>query len=224
MDSSTDTNVYFTITFAKGVLNKLESKKIDENCNAMEKLLKLYETKSTTNMHMFDAEEKLKRYNNVKDIINDYMITRLSVYDDRKKYQINELNSILIRLSNKAKYISELLDGTIDLRKKKRDVIIQMLISKGYDMIEGEYKYLLKMPMDSVSEENVEKLLKDKGDRERELKKLKTTSIQQMWLRELEELKDQYGKFKITREKMQMEYKTKKTKKIKKLKLKNKQK
>ena len=30
-----------------------------------------------------------------------------------------------------------------------------MLMSKSYDMIDGEYKYLLKMPMDSESEENV---------------------------------------------------------------------
>ena len=91
---------------------------IDDNCNGLEKLLKLYETKSTTNMHMFDADEKLKHYSNVKDIINDYMITRLSVYDDRKKYQINMLSSMLKVLTNKAKYISELLEGTIDLGKR----------------------------------------------------------------------------------------------------------
>ena len=221
-DSSTDTNVHFTITFAKGVLEKLESKKIDDNCNGLEKLLKLYETKSTTNMHMFDADEKLKHYSNVKDIINDYMITRLSVYDDRKKYQINMLSSMLKVLTNKAKYISELLEGTIDLRKKKRDEITNMLMSKSYDMIDGEYKYLLKMPMDSVSEENVEKLVNEKTEREIELNKLKNTSIQKMWLYELNELKLQYSKFKLTREKLQMENKVKRVKKLKMKKIKKK--
>jgi DNA topoisomerase-2 len=182
----------------------------------------LYETKSTTNMHMFDADEKLKHYSNVKDIINDYMITRLSVYDDRKKYQINMLSSMLKVLTNKAKYISELLEGTIDLRKKKRDEITNMLMSKSYDMIDGEYKYLLKMPMDSVSEENVEKLVNEKTEREIELNKLKNTSIQKMWLYELNELKLQYSKFKLTREKLQMEHKVKKVKKLKMKKIKKK--
>ena len=38
-------------------------------------------------------------------------------------------------LSNKAKYIQENLDGTIDLRNKKKDLIIKMLEDKEYDKI-----------------------------------------------------------------------------------------
>ena len=52
-----------------------------------------------------------------------------------------------------------------------------------------DYKYLLKMPMDSVSEENVERLLKDKNGKESELSIIQSTSIEKMWLNELDELK-----------------------------------
>ena len=46
-------------------------------------------------------------------------------------------------LSNKAKYIQENLNGTIDLRKKKMDQVIAMLTDKGYAKLDNdeEYKY-----------------------------------------------------------------------------------
>jgi hypothetical protein len=43
--------------------------------------------------------------------------------------------------------------------------------------------------MDSVSEENVERLLKDKSNKEKELAIIQSTSIEKMWLNELDELK-----------------------------------
>ena len=45
------------------------------------------------------------------------------------------------------------------------------------------------MPMDSVSEENVVRLLKDKTGKENELSIIQSTSIEKMWLNELDELK-----------------------------------
>ena len=84
-----------------------------------------------------------------------------------------------------------------DLRKKQKDIIIQMLENKGYDKIgrdidDIDYKYLIKMPMDSVSEENVDKLLKDRGNKELELEIIEKTTINQMWNTELDNLKELY--------------------------------
>ena len=44
------------------------------------------------------------------------------------------------------------------------------------------------MTMDSVSHENVEKLLKDKEEKENLLKKIEKTTIEKMWLNDLQEL------------------------------------
>jgi len=105
-------------------------------------------------------------------------------------------------LSNKARYIQELLDDTIDLRKKKKDEVFAMLKSKGYDVIDEdeEYKYLVKMAMDSVTSENVEKLLKEVDGKQTELHIVKSTTIQQMWLQELGELEEEYIKYRLDRE------------------------
>jgi DNA topoisomerase-2 len=200
-DMSKDTNVDFTITFAKGKLEELEQSKGDHGCNGLEKLLKLYTTNTTTNMHLFDAKDTLQKYEKVSDIIDDYYTTRLKMYQDRKDYMIEALENELVLLSNKAKYIKENLDGTIDLRKKKKEQITAMLEQKGYDKIDDDedYKYLVKMPMDSVTEESVEKLLKDKGNKEVELDNVKKTTINKMWISELDQLRVQYIEYKEER-------------------------
>jgi DNA topoisomerase-2 len=203
-DMSKDTNVDFTITFAKGKLEELEQSKGDYACNGLEKLLKLYTTNTTTNMHLFDADDKLQKYEKISDIIDAYYDERLKLYQTRKDYMIDAIEKELVLLSNKAKYIQENLDGTIDLRKKKKEQVLTMLQGKGYDIIDDdvEYKYLTKMPMDSVTEENVEKLLKEKGTKEQDLNVIKSTSINQMWSSELDNLLEQYLEYKETRQRL----------------------
>ena len=200
-DMSKDTNVDFTITFAKGKLEELEQAKGDYECNGVEKLLKLYTTNTTTNMHLFDSDDKLQKYEKVTEIIDCYYETRLKLYGSRKEYMISALEKELVMLSNKARYIKENLDGTIDLRKKKKEEVNAMLLAKGYKIMDDDtdYKYLVKMPMDSVTEENVNKLLKDKGNKEVELDTIKNTTIQQMWNKELDHLKVQYIEYKESR-------------------------
>jgi DNA topoisomerase-2 len=213
-DMSKDTNVDFTITFNKGKLEELEKSKGDYDCNGLEKLLKLYTTNTTTNMHLFDANDTLQKYDKVSDIIDTYYETRLKMYGTRKAYMIDALEKELVLLSNKAKYIKENLDGTIDLRKKKREQVIELLKSKGYDNIDGdeEYKYLVKMPMDSVTEENVDKLLKDKGSKEFELETIRNTTINKMWVSEIDNLREQYVEYKTERSRLMSGEETKKKK------------
>jgi DNA topoisomerase-2 len=214
-DMSKDTNVDFTITFAKGKLEELENAKGDYGCNGLEKLLKLYTTNTTTNMHLFDANDTLHKYDKITDIIDAYYEVRLKMYQERKNYMINNLEHELILLSNKAKYIKENLEGTVDLRKKKKEQVVQMLETKGYDKINSDnedYNYLVKMPMDSVTEENVEKLLNEKGKKETELDIVKTTSNNKMWLNELNKLHEVYLCYKEERTQLMNGEETKKKK------------
>jgi len=187
-DMSTDKKVDVEIIFHEPVDESME---LNGMYNKLEKALKLYTTQSTNNMHLFNHEEKLSKYEEIEDILNAYVPVRLDYYQKRKDYQIQTLERELKLLSNKAKYIQENLDGTIDLRNKKKDLIIKMLEDKEYDKIDGDndFKYLLKMPMDSVSEENAEKIKLDKENKEKEMETLKSTTIQEIWLRELSELK-----------------------------------
>jgi DNA topoisomerase-2 len=201
---STEVNVDFTITFPRGKLRDLEASEDANGINGVEKLLKLSTTISTTNMHMFNSECKLHKYDSVNEIIDDFYNVRIALYQKRKAYLVEEMERKLVKLSNRAKYIQETLAGTIDLRRKKADVVTKLLQDKQYAMIDGDYKYLIKMPMDSVTEENVEQIMKETKDTEHALDVLKKTTVEKMWLKELSNLSSDYAKYKTKREKLQL--------------------
>ena len=91
-----------------------------------------------------------------------------------------------------------------------------MLADKKYDIIDDDkdYKYLVKMPMDSVSEENIQKLLKEKDDKESELEIVKNTTEKQMWLKELKNLEKHYALYREKREEQQKGLDTKTRRKL----------
>ena len=187
---STEVIVDITVTFPRGKLNELLSQTDSvTGVNGVEKLLKLSTTISTTNMHMFNSECKLHKYTSVEEVIDDFYGVRISMYGKRKERMISDLQKKLVKLSNRAKYIMGTLDGSIDLRRKNATTVTALLTEKGFD---GDYKYLIKMPMDSVTEENVERIMKERGDADTELELLKKTSLESMWLSELNKLQAEY--------------------------------
>jgi len=155
-------------------------------------------------MRLFNAYDKLKKYENVESIIDEYYETRLTMFQTRKDYMINTLEKELIVLLNKSKYINENLNDTIDLRRKKKEDVIEMLTNKGYDIIEGdtEYKYLTKMPMDSVTDENATKIFDEYTKKTNEIDQIKNKTITEMWSIELTNLKTEYIIYKNNRELM----------------------
>jgi len=180
-DMSTDVVVDFTITFQRGKLEDLETD-IFDHYNGVEKLLKLYCLKSTTNMHLFDADEKLRKYESVSAICDAFHVKRLEIYVKRKEAQLMAILKALTSAQNKMRYLEELLSGTIDLRNMKRQAILEMFSSKGYE------PELLKMPMDMVSEDNVQKCVNELRDLEQQYVELQSKSVEEIWHAELVDL------------------------------------
>ena len=199
----TEVSIDFTVVFPKDKLADLENSKDANGCNGVEKLLKLFTTVSTTNMHMFDSNIKLHKYNSVEEIIEDFYNIRLSTYQKRKDYLVADMEKKLVKLSNRARYIQETLAGNIDLRRKTAEQVTALLTGMKFDLYDGDYKYLVKMPMDSVTQENVASIMKEKADTEMELSQLKGTTLEKMWSMELDELEKQYDIYKKKREQIQ---------------------
>ena len=148
-------------------------------------------------MHLFDQNDHLNKYETIEEIINNYYDLRLEYYTKRKNSMLIELENDLNTISNKARFISMNINDEIDLRKKKNDEINEIMSTLKFDKDKNKdnYNYLVKMPMDSVSEENVEKLMKEKEEKQEKLDKLKSKTILNIWIEELEILKLEYNKF-----------------------------
>ena len=192
----TEVSIHFTVVFPKGKLDEI-------GMDGAEKLLKLSTTIKTSNIHMFGADRKLKKYENVEELIRDYYEVRLSMYHKRKNHLLDALTKKTMILTNKARYIEYILIDKIDLRRKNADAVETMLSGNSFDKLDGDYKYLVKMPMDSVTAENVERLRKERDETIRELEVLRQTTLEQMWMRELDTLESKYVQYKKIREDLQ---------------------
>ena len=199
----TEVTVDFTIVFPKGKIQELEASVDANGCNGVEKLLKLFTTISTTNMHMFNSEFKLHKYTTIEEIIDDFYGVRMGIYQKRKAYLVEDMEKKLVKLSNRARYIQETLAGTIDLRRKTGVQVTELLTGMKFALYDGDYKYLIKMPMDSVTQENVANIMKEKENTETELAALKATPLEKLWTNELDVLDAEYDKYKKHREQIQ---------------------
>jgi DNA topoisomerase-2 len=148
-------------------------------------------------MNLFDAHEKLRKYATIYDIIEDYYTERLALYAKRKAAMLAQLANELRVLSNRAKYIQEVLDDKLELRRQTKEAIFAKMTAHGYEHIDGdtEFKYLLKMPMDSVTDENVKLLLSERDTKRAQHQGLTATSIETLWTRDLDELEVEYKKW-----------------------------
>jgi len=206
-DMSTDTVVDITVTFHPSYPHtpkELQAAVIDADAgtNKLEKLLALFTTQSTTNMNLFDAHEKLRKYATIYDIIEDYYTERLALYAKRKAAMLAQLANELRVLTNRARYIQEILDDKLELRRQTKEAIHAKMVAHGYEHIDNdvEFKYLLKMPMDSVTDENVKSLLAERDTKRAQHQGLQDTTIQALWTKDLDELEQEYKKWIATGE------------------------
>lgn len=201
-DMSTDSVVDITVTFHPSYPHTpkdMEAAIVDADAgtNKLEKLLGLFTTQSTTNMNLFDAREKLRKYATIYNVIEDYYVERLSLYSKRKTAMLAQIGNELRVLTNRARYIQEVLDDKLELRRQTKEAVFAKMTAHGYEHIEGdtEFKYLLKMPMDSVTDENVRHLLSERDSKRAQHKGLTDTTIQALWTKDLDELETEYKKW-----------------------------
>ena len=181
-DNSTDKDVNILVKFAKGYLAAKSSLVI-------EKMLKMAVIKTTNNMHLFNVNEQLKRYNTVREIIDEFYEERLVMYEKRRQYHLKNIEMLLKTINNKVLYIEGLLNNSIDLRGKSASMIDSMLLDCGLEKEKDSFQYLTKMAMDSVSKENVERLQNQKVGLDIEYKKLHISNAKSLWFDDIQELK-----------------------------------
>ena len=152
-------------------------------------------------MYLFDSQLRLKKYDHVADIVDEFYCVRLAAYEKRRQHLMKTAEKDLVVLSNKARYILETLSGQIDLRHKTAAEIDNLLMCKNFDktstndsdITNGSYDYLLRLRMDSVSKERAQKIVQERDNLQQELAQLRSTTSEQMWLGELQVLAQEYA-------------------------------
>lgn len=192
-DENTDNEVYFKLKFKPGYLDKTNKEEI-------EKEFKLCKKISLTNIHLFNDKGIIQKFDTIDDVMDEFYVYRLNKYIERKKYQLDKLNRELEFISWKVKFILMVIDKKIKINNKKKSVIEEKLVEKGFPKLsknngDKNYDYLLSMPLWNLTHEKVEELKKHKENKETEYDELENKPVEQIWTEELEELENKYHKW-----------------------------
>jgi len=187
-NNNTDEEVYFKIT--------LDGKKSDDlSEKELVQKFKLNKKISISNMHLYDKDDKIKKYGNVNDILREFYQVRLDAYTVRKNYYLHKYQKELDALKWKMKFIEDVLGDRIVINRKKRDEIVEQLVKKKYpEQNNDKYDYLLSMPIHSFTYEKIEDLKEKIANKEEEISLLESKSEKEIWLDEIAEFKAAYIK------------------------------
>ncbi|XP_061378128.1 DNA topoisomerase 2 [Danaus plexippus] len=122
---NTDTTVRFVVTLLPGKLAEVEAEGIH-------KVFKLQTTISMTCMNAFDHNNCLKKYDKVEEVLHEFYGIRLRYYARRKEWLEGQLQAEADKLSNQARFILEKCDKGLVVENKKRKVLVEELIKRGY--------------------------------------------------------------------------------------------
>ena len=192
-----DTKVHFELVFHKDDLYNLTCnlEQNDDGQNKFEKTFKLTSKLNTSNMVLYDRNGYLKKYNSPLEIIDDYFEVRMEFYDKRKKHQLDSLEKELVMVNAKVKFIEEFISGDIIISNRKKSDILQQLETREYPKVEDSYDYLIKMPIYNLTTERIEELRKDRDVKMKDFKNLKSKTLENMYLEELDDFMESYQRF-----------------------------
>ena len=138
------------------------------------KLFKL-EKSYTENYTLLNEFGKLKIFESSDEILKYFVDFRLTFYQKRKDFQINQYNNQINVLDNKLRFIKSIIDGLLAVNNRKKEVIEKDLIKMKFDKVDDNFDYLLRMPIYSLTKETYDRLKEDMDNKKTELAWLKKT-------------------------------------------------
>ena len=182
--------------FSTDNIPKFEIKENSAELELTIESLKLTSTISTSNMVLFDTNQKLKKYETVYDIINEFCHFRYGFYIKRKVYLIKTIENELLVLKNKFRFLTEVMNEKLIIQDVDESDIVNTLKKTGYFLVDNdeEFKYLLNMQIRSFSKQKLEDLKKNILKLEKELDIINNISEAQMWENDLKDFEKEYKK------------------------------
>ncbi len=151
--------------------------------------LKLIKTISE-NYTCIDANNTVRVFKDTNEIFNYYYDVRLSFIEKRKKYMLDKLLQDINIAKSRQFYIIKVIEDKILLKNKsKANIIEQISIFNEIIKFQDSYNYLINMPMHSVSTDTVDELIKKVQELETNYNELLNTSLEQLWLNDIKDLK-----------------------------------
>lgn len=141
-------------------------------------------SRETENFTLWDTNGKIKEYNSVEEVIQDFVAWRLERYEERRQALLKKNADELEWLNNKLRFILYYLKNSKEFSNKNKKDMISILEKEKFIDIEK----LIRIPIYALTKDEIESLKKEIADVEAAVKKLKATTNKEMYKKELSEL------------------------------------
>lgn len=184
-DQSTENDVHFTISL---IDTDIDDTKGDGGEKELIEKIGLCDCMHTSNMVLFDKNDKIKKYDSVNEIMKEFCQERYDMYKQRKQGILKAMKTELKYLKNKYRFIKEVVEGVINIKEQEDAALLEILEDRDYDLKEGKYEYLVSIQMRHITKTKINELdeqIKKLQDKINDYSKKTEKSI---WLEELKEL------------------------------------
>lgn len=113
VENHTTSKVSFTVQLQAAKLTRMIR-------SGLEKAFKLETNLRITNMHAFDENYEMRKFDSAESIADAFFPQRLALYHDRKSVLESEMNYDAAVLRNKAQFIQAVTAGEVDLMSGKK--------------------------------------------------------------------------------------------------------
>ena len=166
-----------------------------KNPEEFEKRFHLTTSWKSSNMCCFDTKLNIVKYDTIGDILEEFYVARLELYEVRRQHMIAALKDHLEELGAKWLFIRSIVDGSLKIMNQDDDVVLAGLKALNLpprsdrdapDSL-AAYEYLLRMRVDRIKKKAVVEaeeeviIVKDK------LVALEKTTASELWKVDLDE-------------------------------------
>jgi DNA topoisomerase-2 len=171
-DTSTDQQINIVI---KGIDEKVLAKSLTEKVK-------------TTNMHAFNHKGIITKYATLNDILEEFVMVRRGLYEDRRRHQLGVIADKLPYHENVVRFIKDQISDKpkVVLKKKSLKECDEILKQNQYELINDSYDYILSLPVSAFTLEKIKKHEDDRINLKVQQEDLEKTTWREMWLADLE--------------------------------------
>jgi DNA gyrase/topoisomerase IV subunit B len=182
INKSTDKDVYFECIIEKDQ---------EKSENWIQKF-KLSTNICISNMYLY-VNNELYKFNSVQEIILQFCKERLVKYVERKKLLLKGLEIDLIYLANKIRFLEMVINGSLIIFKKKKELVIKEMEILGFVKKENSFDYCVKMPIETFTYEKILELKNEENSVQKKYLEMSNISENQIWINEIDEWKNMYN-------------------------------
>jgi DNA topoisomerase II len=135
----------------------------------------------TNNMHAFDHDGNVRRYEDSLHVLREFCAVRRKMYAVRKSHLMRDMRASFEALAREIKFVRLVVDGELVVFKRRSDEVLADMQKHG---LEGSDE-LLRLPITRFTQDHVEAMLKKQQSMMDSLASLEKKTAEDLWMEDL---------------------------------------